>query len=503
MGLRINTNVLSMNAQRNLQITTKSLSRSLERLSSGSRINRAADDPAGLAISEGLTSQMRGLRQAIRNANDSNGFLNTAEGALAEMTTLAQRLRELAIQAANGAIGNKERSFLNDEVEAILEEMSRISSQTEFNGTKLLDGSFQETDLQVGINKGEVIRFTIGDARTSQLGALAIKSGAQNYLTGTGSGLTIGGRAITVSADYDNVSTNGNSWSALAISKAINAEAGITEVQATVLETIVELNNLKFSKFNGNITDQQLVINDQAILGAIDNSSEFISLINDYSSLTGVRARFAESSTTDIELYAMDGRNIEILISGASMTASKFNKVFSGVMSENRKIAASQQNLLFSTGATNAASGLSLRTFSGAVELRSASAIIIGGTNTSQALGFAGSGVSVDDDNAVFSVDVSTQDEAQRALSIIDATIGELNNLRSNLGAVQNRLDSTVRNVGVLLENISAAQSQVKDADLALETAELTRAQIQQQAGIVVLGQANSSIQVALNLLNF
>ena len=100
-------------------------------------------------------------------------------------------------------------------------------------------------------------------------------------------------------------------------------------------------------------------------------------------------------------------------------------------------------------------------------------------------------------------MDVSTQDEAQRALSIVDATIGELNNLRSNLGAVQNRLDSTVRNVGVLLENISAAQSQVKDADLALETAELTRAQIQQQAGIVVLGQANSSIQVALNLLNF
>ena len=501
MGLRINTNVLSMNAQRNLQQTTKSLARSLERLSSGTRINRAGDDPAGLAISEGLNSQMRGLRQAIRNANDSTGFLNTAEGALAEMTTLSQRLRELAIQAANGAIGNKERSFLNDEVVAILAEMSRISSQTEFNGTKLIDGSFQETDLQVGINKGEVIRFSIGDARTSQIGALAIKSGAQNHLTGTGSGLTIGGRVITVSPDFDNVSTNNsNLWSALAISKAINAQSGITNIQASVLETTVQLNSLRFSQFNGNISGQQLVINDQAILGAVDNASEFISLVNDYSSLTGVRARFKQSSVTDIELYAMDGRNISILVSGAANT---FKAVFSGVVSLNRKVVGSQQNLVFSNGATNAASGLSLRTLSGAIELRSAKAIIIGGTNTSQALGFAGSGVSVDRNTAVFSVDVSTQSQAQRALSIIDATISELNSLRSNLGAVQNRLDSTVRNVGVLLENISAAQSQIRDADLALETAELTRAQIQQQAGIVVLGQANSSIQVALNLLNF
>lgn len=501
MGLRINTNVLSLNAQRNLEQTSRSLSRSLERLSSGSRINRAGDDAAGLAISEGLTSQVRGLRQAVRNANDSLGFLNTAEGALAEMTNITQRLRELAIQAANGAIGNKERGFLDDELEALLEEMNRIADQTEFNGTKLLDGSFTETDLQVGVNKGDSISFTIGDARTTSLGALAIISGAQNRLSAQVADLTIGSSqtAISVNSNYDSVSTAGNLYSGIAIARAINAQSGTTGVSASALETVIQINNMDFTNFTGLLNSGDFKINEVDIVGSVSNVNDFIDLVNDFSSSTGVKARLVQGSSDDVELYASDGRNIEINL--AAVTAS-LSTSFNAVLDDAANIkSAGAFNVLF-TGAVGS-NGLNGVIFTGAVELRSSKAIVIGGTDTSNALGFDNTVIAVDNSNALFSIDVSTQENAQNALSTIDATLSQLNELRSSLGAVQNRLDSTIRNLSISLENISAAQSQIRDADIAAETAELTRAQILQQAGIAVLGQANASAQVALALLQF
>lgn len=501
MGLRINTNVLSLNAQRNLEQTSRSLSRSLERLSSGSRINRAGDDAAGLAISEGLTSQVRGLRQAVRNANDSLGFLNTAEGALAEMTNITQRLRELAIQAANGAIGNKERGFLDDELEALLEEMNRIADQTEFNGTKLLDGSFTETDLQVGVNKGDSISFTIGDARTTSLGALAIISGAQNRLSAQVADLTIGSSqtAISVNSNYDSVSTAGNLYSGIAIARAINAQSGTTGVSASALETVIQINNMDFTNFTGLLNSGDFKINEVDIVGSVSNVNDFIDLVNDFSSSTGVKARLVQGSSDDVELYASDGRNIEINL--AAVTAS-LSTSFNAVLDDAANIkSAGAFNVLF-TGAVGS-DGLNGVIFTGAVELRSSKAIVIGGTDTSNALGFDNTVIAVDNSNALFSIDVSTQENAQNALSTIDATLSQLNELRSSLGAVQNRLDSTIRNLSISLENISAAQSQIRDADIAAETAELTRAQILQQAGIAVLGQANASAQVALALLQF
>ncbi len=504
MGLRINTNVLSLNAQRSLMHTTKALSRSLERLSSGSRINRAGDDAAGLAISEGLNSQVRGLRQAVRNANDSLGFLNTAEGALAEMTNLTQRLRELAIQAANGAIGNRERGFLNDEMEALLQEMNRIANQTEFNGTKLLDGTFSQTDLQVGVNKGDVIGFTIGDARTSQLGALAIISGAQNRLQNTFD-LTIGGVAITDISTFDNVSPAGVGYSALAISKAINAKSGLTNVQATALETQVNLNNLQFNMYKKSLDAGDFKINNVDVVGSAGNFDELLQVINDVSSSTGVRARM--NGTNNIQLYATDGRNIRVsVISSTILTAVADNKVNAlFTLTDNQQgVGLNGRNVIFGSTGTLAAGTLSDGTLlSGAIELRSSKSIVISGNDSSRAMGFADKVISVDKGNAVFGINVSTQSNAQNALSTIDATLSQLNAIRSSLGAVQNRLDSTIRNISIGLENISSAQSQIKDADIAAETAELTRAQILQQAGIAVLGQANASSQVALGLLQF
>ena len=503
MGLRINTNILSLNAQRNLNNTSRSLGKALERLASGSRINRAGDDAAGLAISEGLKAQRRGLGQAVRNANDSLGFLNTAEGALSEITNITQRLRELAIQAANGAIGAKERGFLDDEVSALLEEFNRIASQAEFNGTKLLDGTFDSTELQVGVNKGETITFTIGDARTSSLGALAILSGAQNQLGSSFSGLTLGAAATSISpnASSDSLSHLGNGYSSIAVAAAVNAQLGVTGIRADVQDTVLKINALDTITMGtvAAFVDGDFSINGISIVGSVATVDDMLDTINDFSSSTGVKARLVANSTDDIELYAEDGRNVVVsVVAGATAAGEVFN-IFDDA--ENIQ-SAGGLNVLF-TAAGVASSGLTDKIYTGAIQISSAETVIIGGTNTSAAFGFAEQVIAVDSDNAIFSIDVSTQESAQDALQTVDATLSQLNGLRSGLGSVQNRLESTIRNLGISLENISAAESQIRDSDIAAETAELTRAQILQQAGVAVLGQANTAAQVALSLLRF
>lgn len=499
MGLRIGTNVASLQGQRNLTSSTKALNKALERLSSGQRIVRAGDDAAGLAISEGLRAQIRGFRQAVRNANDAMGFLSTAEGSLSEMTNIAQRLRELAIQAANGSLGGKDRQYLDGERSALVDEFNRIANSSTFNSTKLLDGSFSTVDLQVGVQKGEKISFTIGDARATALGSLAVASGAQNQLTDDVADLTIGGQAITALASYDTLSTSGNEYSAITIARAINNESGITGVSATAQETIIDLNDISWSAatYGGSLDSGDLSINGVEILGTATNSSSFIDLVNDFSNSTGVRARLASGNASQIELYAADGRNILIAMSGGS---TGFNTVFE--FSSNRQnVAGNDANLIFVSAATAGNVNITGQLFTGAIELTSSDAIVIGGTDPSQALGFAGAVVNVDTSQALANISVASQDGAQDALAVVDATLQQLTELRANLGAVQNRLEAVVNNLSISTENLSSAQSEIRDADMAVEVAELTKNQILQQAGVAVLGQANASSQIALSLL--
>jgi len=268
MGLRVNTNVIAIKAQRYLLENGKLLNQALERLASGSRINSAGDDAAGLAISEGLRSQVKGLRRAILNANDALGFLSTAEGAMGEQTGIVQRLRELSIQAANGTLSNTDRGFLNNEAQALLEEFQRIASSSEFNGVFLLDGSFTTTTLQVGTQKGQTIAFNIGDARSTSIGALASLSGAQGNINGFGGSFTINGIAISQATTTDDtVSTINNSYSALAIAKKINLKQGQTNVKASVLESVVTIYDLSFGAFDGILSGSDLQINGLDIAG--------------------------------------------------------------------------------------------------------------------------------------------------------------------------------------------------------------------------------------------
>jgi len=532
MGLRINTNVLSINAQRNLNTTSKSLAKALERLSSGSRINRAGDDAAGLAISEGLQSQIRGLKVAVRNSNDAIGFLNTAEGALSEITNITQRLRELAIQAANGTLSVTDRNYLESEKDALIEEFQRIASQTQFNGVSLLDGSFQTTELQVGVNKGETISFKIGDARTSSIGALATVSGFQGALSASSSNLSINGVSIDqATAVNDQLSTLGNAFSAVAIASQINEKSSQTNVKAEVQETVVLLQNTDFdsTSFNGTI-DAGFKINDVIISGSgINSAQKFVDAVNDFSNSTGVKARIKEGSTADIELYAEDGRNIELNFSSYNGTVSSGGSfsvdamdTFVGVLLWGggnfgevsgtggvglNVYTAVGGSVLSGTVSTSFSVDMSstglvlLRT--GAIKLISASDITITGAGLQATLGFNQGNYAVNADAAINQIDLTDASRAADALSVVDAALQQITSLRADLGAVQNRLESTGNNISITLENISSARAQIRDADIAQETAELTRSQILQQAGVAVLGQANATSQIALSLLRF
>jgi flagellin len=520
MGLRINTNVLSLNAQRNLGSTTSSLSRALERLSSGSRINRAGDDAAGLAISEGLQSQVRGLRVAVRNTNDATGFLNTAEGALGEMTNITQRIRELAIQAANGTLSVTDRNYLESEKDALIEEFNRIASQTQFNGVTLLDGSFQTTNLQVGVNKGETIAFRIGDARASSMGALATISGAQGVMAPYSSyTLSINGVAIDApSSSDDNKSSLGNQFSAIALASQINEKQALTNVKAEVQETVIRFSDTRFSiQSSAQTIDQNFSINDVVISGSgITNAQMFVDAVNDFSNATGVQARLRDGSVSDVELYASDGRNIELTFTTQAAFSAAINSTFAGALIASTMFGVSLSggaagiglNVYSVTGVAAtvsarliASSAIIVRT--GAIRLISSQDINISGPTDTSILGFSSGAYAVDANSAINQVDLSSQSGASEAINVADAALKQITNLRASLGAVQNRLDSTSNNIGVMLENISAARSQIRDADIAEETAELTRAQILQQAGVAVLGQANSASQIALSLLRF
>ncbi len=497
MGFRINTNVLSLTAQRNLGVASKAFGKALERLSSGSRINRAGDDAAGLAISEGLGSQVRGINVAIRNANDAVGFLNTAEGGLAELTNITQRLRELSIQASNGTLGSSDRTYLDAEKTQLLSEFDRIAAQTNFNGSYLLDGTFTTTNLQVGISKGQTIAFNIGNARSSVLGGLATISGVRNQISTGTANLIINGTAVSIAVAADDTSSSaGNSYSAIAIADRINDRSSTTKVYADVNTTIVQLNNLIFSSYAGDLSTDKLAINGVSIIGTgVTSVNSFITAVNNYSNSTGVKARLQTSSTDDIELYADDGRNIQLQWTTAAATSGLY-----GVFSDSANYTAGfSTGVVFSTSTGYSAASNLVRT--GSIKLRSASAITITGSSVSSALGFSTTSISVDTTNNLSTISLSTQNSSSDALAYLDATLAQLNSLRSSLGAIQSRLDSTVNSLSVTLENVSSARSQIRDTDVASETAELTRAQILQQAGVAVLGQANQSTTSALSLL--
>ena len=597
----INTNISSLTAQRQLGVSQLSLATSMARLSSGLRINSAQDDAAGLAISERFTSQIRGANQAARNANDGISLAQTAEGDLGQIANNLQRIRELAVQAANATNSSSDRISLNNEAAALVVENDRLATTSAFNGIKLLDGTFTAQNFQVGANgtaNDMVSVSSIASARSNSLGVGASSSYASKVVgisASTGSYLAAGALSINSqavgSAPSDGVSNSYARTSGLAVAAAINAISGNTNVTATVSATTSAGVSVAASTA---LAAGAVLINGvdigalSAASSGVGRGAQVAAAINHKSSQTGVTA-VADTTTGAVKLTAADGRNIIVsgttgasaavglgtgtvtygTVAGTALsvtTSTAANQLFingvdvgeiaagTSVTDRGDKVAAAINALSERTGvtATNAAGKVTL---SGAVYSNSASDNTFTGSATTGNTSFginatftsatniavtvtaaqyvsrstvtlnsaASAGISVAGVNSnalsatglsevyekatsvagagVSAIDLTTAAGAQAALAAVDSAVNTVNSTRAALGAYQARFTSVVASLATTAENMSASRSRIQDADFAMETANLSRAQILQQAGTAMVAQANQLPQGVLALL--
>ncbi len=489
MSLVINTNVASLNAQRNVDRSQSDLNTALQRLSTGLRINSAKDDAAGLAIATRFTTQINGLNQAVRNANDGISLAQTGEAALDEITNNLQRIRELSVQSANATNSTSDRAALDAEVQQRLAEIDRIAGQTSFNGQKILDGSFGTAKFQVGANVGETISVNLSSgARASQIGQIATATtdvsatafdGQLEIAVGTNS-------AVTVASTTDYTTSLGTGYddtSAYSKARAIN-EASIPGLTTTANTSVSDT----FTTITAGDTagdEYAFSINGVDIYGgtaaAYDlngntlTASTLAAAINQRSDDTGVTASL---SGTTLTLSAADGRNI---VTAATLTDAGGTAPTGGF--GGTTVVADQAG----TSQTNR----------GSLTLTASQAIDV--TDTGGVTNLADIGI--DSTTSLASASVTTVDNANTTISRVDAALESVSSLRSDFGAVQSRFESTIANLQTISENLSASRSRIQDADFAAETAKLTRAQILQQAGVSILAQANSAPQSVLALL--
>lgn len=372
----INTNLASLNTQRNLNSSQSALATSIQRLSTGMRVNSARDDAAGLAIAERMNSQVRGLNVAARNANDGVSLAQTAEGSLGKIGDMVQRIRELAVQSSNATNSSDDRASLQSEVSQLKEEIDRVATTTNFNGTKLLDGSFTSAKFQVGSNAGESI--TVASITNAQLAGMGVVNRASTQSSTAISTLT--------ATSLGDLTVNGTDIGVL-------SAAGTTQ----------------------------------------ERQAQVVDAINRISSTTGVGAFF-------------DSQNNVIALTSAStitLTGAAGAKV--GFVAADSATAAASANMA--------------------------------------------------------SLDISSYGGAQLAIQQADAAQKQISTARAGLGAVQSRFDNAIANIQINSENTTAARSRIMDTDFASETANLTRAQILQQAGTAMLSQANQLPQQVLSLL--
>lgn len=382
--LTINTNIISLMAENNLSTTQSSLGTSMQRLSSGLRINSAKDDAAGLAITDQMTAQINGLDQAGRNANDGISLAQTADGALQSITNNLQTIRQLAVQSANATNSSTDRADLQTEASSLLQEIDRVANTTQFNNVKLLDGSFTGATFQVGANANDTITVaSLTDANTAALSSVTAANGQSSSVTGISSLGAVGAGKLVI---------NG-----------VDVGASISAAG----------------------TSQQRV-------------SQVVDAINNYSTTTGVNAAY-DSSTGHIVLSSAASIAVTGIDDG---TATGFNAAAAG----------GSATATTTTGLT----GLDLSSFSGAT----------------------------------------------LAIQQVDSALQQIDTARANLGAVENRFSSVVSNNSSMENNLTSSRSQIQDTDFAKETANMTRAQILQQAGVAMLAQANQVPQTVLKLLS-
>jgi len=484
MSSVINTNVASLNAQRNLSASQASLNTSIQRLSSGLRINSAKDDAAGLAISDRMNSQIKGMSQAIRNANDGVSMAQTAEGALSSSGDMLQRIRELAVQSSNSSNSSSDRKALQTEVTQLTSELNRVANTTQFNGQNLLDGSMGTANFQVGANANQLISMTGANFTTNTYGNNSQATDGLIDSTGTAiSASTIQIDGPQGSASGINIKANATAKDAAAAINGVSGSTGVTasaQTNALFTGTAGTSYDLAVTSDNGTAVNISFQVGSN---GTADDYAAAISAFNAQSAKTGVTASY-DSANTGLKLTNAAGNDIGVADATGTGSLSAYKAVPPGSL---------PGTLPAITGTTTL--GATAITAKGNITLDSAGSF----QSTDNGTGFAINGSSKLE--SVANIDVSTFDGAQQAIKIADAALSKVNDQRAQLGALQSRFDSTISNLQSSNENLSASRSRIVDTDFASETANMTRGQILQQAGTSMLAQANSLPNGVLSLL--
>jgi len=487
----VNTNMGAVVSAANMAKFGRELDTSIERLSSGLRINSAKDDAAGMAIVSKMEAQVRGVTQAIRNATDSQKLIDTSEGAHVETLNILQRMRELAVQSANDTNQALDRAFLNAEATQLIAEIDRIANQTTWNGEKILDGNFSSKQFQLGANANEKVTYSIDNAKSSAIGNYQIAGTVYAEAVGT-SGvaqqtLTVSGYIGSSTVDISAAAT-AKEAAALVNAKTANTGVSATAITKAKLDNLDATGTLSFTLSNGDDTASiSVAITDTSDLRALKDA------INAKAGTTGITAEMDSSSNAAVILTHSTGA--DIIATAFANTDTDGDLDMTALDSSGTEVG-SAIDLSADTGSTD--DGLVF----GQLDFNSHKAFTVDSTDSTAGNGFLGGNASNSSTlTAVSSVNIGTAAGAESAITIIDGAINKINQSRSDLGAISNRLDSTISNLTNVATNVEGSMSNIKDADFSIETSKLTRAQILTQAATSMLAQANASKQSILALL--
>ncbi|WP_318483550.1 flagellin [Photobacterium leiognathi] len=511
MAITINTNVTAMTAQRNLNSASSSVADSMQKLSSGLRINSAKDDAAGLQISNRLTNQTNGLNVAMRNANDGVSMAQTAEGAMQESTTIMERMRELALQSANGSNSDKDREAMQKEMGQLQSEMNRIADTTSFGGQNLLDGSFGEKSFQIGANSNETQSLELMDVSSHSLGrsysgvADVTKALSDEFVAGTSTGdktfsLKLGDTEHKIEVtkdmtaeDLQNKLNNIDGISNIKVTNGdVEGKAAEAAVQAT--QTLSGIST-GVKGFNLDVAGQKVVVaKDATNQDIVDGINAKMATIKD-GSVDGIKASLDKNGNISVT-GKNDGSQLDIKADFVANAAG--DTITIGSTKVDGAVA-----IVPAAGETTTNGAAAKPEVAGTFDIDLSNAKFDVGIETYSLNGGADEAVNTGTvtTESVASLDLSTAEGAQNAIDVLDAAMEQVDDKRAEIGAFQNRMNHTMSNLANINENVNASNSRIKDVDFASETINMTKGQILQQAGTSILAQAKQIPQAALSLL--
>jgi len=517
MGFRINTNIAALNAHSIGEMNNRALDSSLEKLSSGLRINKAADDASGMAIADSLRGQANALGQAIKNANDAIGIIQTADKAMDEQIKILDTIKTKATQAAQDGQTTETRKALQQDITKLMEELDNIAGTTSFNGQQLLSGQYTNKEFQIGAYSNTTIKASIGATSSDKIGSTRFESGDYNFVTVTSTGLSL--KDVTmkfVSVDGKNditlesVSISTSAGTGIGVlAETINKNSNATGVRASwkvqgTGENAVASGNIRGLEING-VTIGDIVV------AKNDKNGNLVNAINQVKDRTGVEASIDERGR--LNLVSIDGRAISIAASSGGQSIlgqGDFNTVTSNegtdvivgrltltrldardiIISGGTATGGNLSAIGFGSGQSVAQKTINLRTIKGSFSKDQTSAI---GANANKQIASGNA-------NGL-GAGVTTLRGAMAVIDIAESAQKMLDKIRSDLGSTQNQLTTTINNISVTQVNVKSAESQIRDVDFAAESANFKKHNLLAQSGSYAMSQANAVQQNVMKLL--